>query len=142
MIEGINLIFYTIICVLLYLYLVLFTLINIFPKAAEIYYKLNETVYTRLNNIQQIKIFMNAFKKALIQPLRSLFIKFLVYLKISCEGLYEFEKALTTRFNYTMVQPVEYASLAIRKLYERNSQHYIVYSAFAIVVFYFILTIF
>jgi hypothetical protein len=142
MIESVNLTAYIILCVLLYSFLIKFILINSNQHIRELYEKVNLFIYSLITKNIKVKGILHSIYTNIILPSRTVFIKVLVYLKISCEGLFDFTASLDEKFHSGLGQSADYASLTIRKLYDGNAQLYIVYSTAVIVVFYFILTVF
>jgi hypothetical protein len=66
----------------------------------------------------------------------------LEYFVIVSDYMIRFDTNFTQTSEYTLNELLNYCSLSLRKLYTENLQAVVIYSSLAIVVFYFILSIF
>jgi hypothetical protein len=142
MIESVNIIYFWIFTVMLYLYLLLFSIIKINAKAKELYVKIESNVCTIITNNNGVNSVYELIYHKVLPSLSAALSAGVNNLHYFSLYIVKFEHVLKTKGGYYPSEAVNYTALALRKLYDGNPQIWLVYSSLIIVVFYFILTVF
>jgi len=142
MIESINITYYSIFTIICYVFLLLFAAVNINDAAEEYFTKFKIKIKTVLTVNPKVKNLLVLLKKRIYLPILIVFKFIHQYLTMFSEYFYTFDKFITNAFGVILGESIDYTSLALRKLYGENVQALIIYGSAAIVVFYFILSIF
>ncbi|MCI0449381.1 MAG: hypothetical protein L0Y79_06295 [Chlorobi bacterium] len=134
--------FFIILTALIYLYLAFFTLINLSHAARSFYIKITGKLSSLVNKNQNIVKIIVFFKSKILFFIgKALRIMFNLLLAVSY-NIFNFDSLLIKNDSVLISEPVNITSLALRKLYTENIQAIIVFTCLAIVIFYFILSVF
>lgn len=136
MIEGINNTTFIVLSVIVYLYVLVFILVNLNKRIRMFYLQMPEKAFMPLKE-KTPKLLQNIFL-----VINNAFNSMLEYFVIVSDYMIRFDTNFTQTSEYTLNELLNYCSLSLRKLYTENLQAVVIYSSLAIVVFYFILSIF
>ena len=142
MINSIDITWFLPFCIPLFISLILFSLIEIFPSASRYYKELLNKVKILLFKNEKLSAILLKLWNTLQQSTKSLW-KFLIkYLALISAQFQRVDLFITNRDATLIGEPINYFSLTLRKLFDTSIHTWIVYSAALIMLFYFILTIF
>jgi hypothetical protein len=142
MIEGINITYFVIFSILLYLYLLLFGAVNINSYAGCLYAKLKANINVLVGKNNTVQNIFNTTRIKIFPFIAISFSTSIKYLHAFSIYLDRFDIALKIKVVDYLDEPVDYLALILRKLYDGSPRIWLVYSSLVIVVFYFILTVF
>jgi len=137
-----NINLFIVLITVIYLYMILFTLINLSQAVRVFYNKLLDKLNALINKNKKVGGVLDFIKSKILfymnKALRIVF-KFLLILSYY---IFKFDLYIIKNDSVLVDEPVNYTALVLRKLYTENIRTVIVYSSLVLVIFYFILSVF
>lgn len=142
MIEVVNITLYIVLSIIVYLFLLLYSAILIYEKAGKLYLQLISWLKSLIKKNDNVEEVFKTLRNKVTPQIKGAFSVALNSLNTFSLFIDKFEQFNKQKGGYYPAEAVNYSALALRKLYDGSPQVWLVYSSVAIVVFYFILTVF
>jgi len=133
---------YYILSIIVYLFIFIYGVLLNINSARSITLEITGKLRTALASQKPVIDTYNIFKRFLILPILNILFKLFQFIFFIADHIYKAEYYFITNILPELAEPVNYASLILRKCYTNNHTALITASALFFVVFYFILSIF